>query len=299
MTTKAAAAIGTSGQPARADHKHDVSTAAAVELTDSTNAEGAATSLARSNHTHAHGNRGGGTLHAAATTSVDGFMSAADKTAHDALVAAGPVRLTTRTITTATATADDGDNNKQIEAACTTADCVITLDAGTEGTSFVVTAIDDEFFASFVAGATVTIESAGDIPAAPAITARYRSATVRYISATLIRIDGVINVAVAPRSLQKTVTTTTYTLLPADHGYTIRFTNVAGCDVLINTASALGAGFVCNLFRDTVGLLQLDAASTVTFKTPSTYGGSGPSNQNESMIIEMFSDSVGTIYGNL
>lgn len=77
--TKAAAAIGTSGQPARADHKHDITTAAAIELTDATNAEGAATSLARSNHTHAHGNRSGGTLHADATDSVAGFMSAAMK----------------------------------------------------------------------------------------------------------------------------------------------------------------------------------------------------------------------------
>jgi len=63
-----------------------VSTAAAVELTDATNAEGVASSLARSDHTHAHGNRGGGTLHAAATTGVAGFMSAADKTKLDTLV---------------------------------------------------------------------------------------------------------------------------------------------------------------------------------------------------------------------
>lgn len=93
--TKAAAAIGTSGQPARADHKHDVSTAAAVELTDSTNAEGAATTLARSNHTHAHGNRGGGTLHAVAGASA-GFMP-------------GNYYDTQETWTT-TATTSDGDN---------------------------------------------------------------------------------------------------------------------------------------------------------------------------------------------
>lgn len=49
--TKAAAAIGTSGQPARADHKHDITTAAAVAV-GTANAEGNATSLARSNHTH-------------------------------------------------------------------------------------------------------------------------------------------------------------------------------------------------------------------------------------------------------
>lgn len=52
--TKAAAAIGTSGEPARADHKHDVTTAAASANPPGTaNAEGVATSLARSDHTHA------------------------------------------------------------------------------------------------------------------------------------------------------------------------------------------------------------------------------------------------------
>jgi len=84
--TKAAASAGAATTVARADHKHDVSTASAIELTDSTNSEGTATSLARSDHTHAHGNRGGGSLHAAATTSVAGFMSAADKTKLDTLV---------------------------------------------------------------------------------------------------------------------------------------------------------------------------------------------------------------------
>jgi hypothetical protein len=84
--TKAAAAAGVATTVARADHKHDVSTAAAVTLTDSSNAEGSATSLARSDHTHAHGDRSGGTLHTAATTSVNGFMSAADKTKLDSLI---------------------------------------------------------------------------------------------------------------------------------------------------------------------------------------------------------------------
>ena len=72
--TKSSAAIGTSGEPARADHKHDVSTATAIELTDSTNAEGTSTSLARADHAHAHGNRGGGSLHALAAVTGAGFM---------------------------------------------------------------------------------------------------------------------------------------------------------------------------------------------------------------------------------
>lgn len=84
--TKAAAAAGAATTVARADHKHDVDTAAAGEITDSTNSEGSATSLARSDHGHSHGNRGGGSLHAAATGSVAGFMSAADKAKLDTLV---------------------------------------------------------------------------------------------------------------------------------------------------------------------------------------------------------------------
>jgi len=50
--TRAAASVGSSSEAARQDHKHDVSTAAAVS-TGSANAEGTATSLSRSDHTHA------------------------------------------------------------------------------------------------------------------------------------------------------------------------------------------------------------------------------------------------------
>jgi len=51
--TKAAAAIGTSGEPARADHKHDVTTAAPSTGIGGANSEGSATSIARSDHNHA------------------------------------------------------------------------------------------------------------------------------------------------------------------------------------------------------------------------------------------------------
>ena len=62
-----------------------LSDAAAAEVTDSSNGAGSAISVSRSDHTHAHGNRGGGSLHPAATTSVAGFLSASDKTKLDAL----------------------------------------------------------------------------------------------------------------------------------------------------------------------------------------------------------------------
>ena len=51
--TKAAAAVGVGTTAARADHKHDITTAAAVALTvGGSNAEGSATTIARSDHTH-------------------------------------------------------------------------------------------------------------------------------------------------------------------------------------------------------------------------------------------------------
>lgn len=80
---KSAAAAGTSTRAARADHKHDVSTAAPVTIS-SANAEGVATTISRSDHVHAHGAQGGGTQHAVATTVTAGFMSAADKVKLDA-----------------------------------------------------------------------------------------------------------------------------------------------------------------------------------------------------------------------
>lgn len=51
--TKAAPVTGTSGEPARADHKHDITTAAPSVGIGGSNSEGAATSLARSDHGHA------------------------------------------------------------------------------------------------------------------------------------------------------------------------------------------------------------------------------------------------------
>jgi len=82
-----------------------LTTATAVTITDSTNGVGTANSLARSDHTHAHGDRGGGTLHAVATTSVAGFMSSTDKTKLDSLgasVASSVITSTPAATTSAT-----------------------------------------------------------------------------------------------------------------------------------------------------------------------------------------------------
>lgn len=50
-----------------------------------TAAVGVGTTAARADHVHAHGDQAGGTLHADATTSVAGFMSASDKTKLDSV----------------------------------------------------------------------------------------------------------------------------------------------------------------------------------------------------------------------
>lgn len=49
------------------------------------NADGVATSAARADHVHAHGSQTDGSLHAAASTTVAGFMSAADKSKLDSV----------------------------------------------------------------------------------------------------------------------------------------------------------------------------------------------------------------------
>lgn len=59
-------------------------TAAPVTISGLTNAEGVAGTFARADHLHAHGAQTDPTLHAVATGSVNGFMSAADKTFLDA-----------------------------------------------------------------------------------------------------------------------------------------------------------------------------------------------------------------------
>lgn len=80
--TKSAAVVGTSLFSARADHKHDISTAAPSTI-GTANSEGTTSSLARADHVHNHGSQTDPTHHALATTSSHGFLSATDKTKID------------------------------------------------------------------------------------------------------------------------------------------------------------------------------------------------------------------------
>lgn len=82
LTPNLTNAEGTSTSFARADHAHNVPSGSVVQIGTS-NFDGAAASFALSDHVHSHGNQTNGSLHAAATTSVNGFMSSTDKTKLD------------------------------------------------------------------------------------------------------------------------------------------------------------------------------------------------------------------------
>jgi len=86
--TKAAAAIGTSGEPARADHKHDVTTAAPGATGVATaSGDGSATTLARSDHTHQSNTSPADVTKAAAAIGTSGEPARADHK-HDVTTAA-------------------------------------------------------------------------------------------------------------------------------------------------------------------------------------------------------------------
>jgi hypothetical protein len=92
-----------------------LTTATAISITDSTNGIGTANSLARSDHSHAHGDRGGGSLHALVTTSVDGFMAATDKIKLDSLgQAVASSVITSSTASTTSSTFQDGFPSQNI-----------------------------------------------------------------------------------------------------------------------------------------------------------------------------------------
>ena len=81
-------AAGTSNTFARADHIHNIPSGVPVQIGTS-NVQGSATTFSLADHVHNHGNQTVGTLHAAVTTSVNGFMSATDKTKLDTITTPG------------------------------------------------------------------------------------------------------------------------------------------------------------------------------------------------------------------
>lgn len=82
LCNASAGTAGGDGLFAHGNHRHEIevgNAASVAEVTDSAASAGVGSKLARIDHAHAHGVRGGGTLHAEATSSVAGFMPAADR----------------------------------------------------------------------------------------------------------------------------------------------------------------------------------------------------------------------------
>lgn len=91
--TKSAAVVGVATTFARADHKHDIATAAPSSI-GTANSEGASTNLARADHVHNHGAQTDGSLHAAAVAGgASGFITGSDQTKLNG-IAAGAAAVT-------------------------------------------------------------------------------------------------------------------------------------------------------------------------------------------------------------
>lgn len=115
------AAVGSGPKLAFEDHNHSLSTGSPVAV-GTTNNDGTSTAASRADHVHAHGSQTDGTLHAAATTSVAGFLSAADKTKLDGVAtgATNVVKATAAELNTGTddakfATALGLENSKYLD----------------------------------------------------------------------------------------------------------------------------------------------------------------------------------------
>ena len=91
-----------------------------------TNQDGSSGLHTQSDHVHAHGDQPGGSLHAVVTTSVDGFMSAADKTKLDSLVGTnGGTEFTSVTVSTTSGTFQDAFTGQNLTVPATGAYMII------------------------------------------------------------------------------------------------------------------------------------------------------------------------------
>ena len=95
----ASAHVGVEPIGASIDHQHGIAAGTAVSI-GTTNTEGVAASVARSDHTHNHGQQTDGYHHAIATTSTHGFLSAPDKTKLDSALNSLQQITATNTIST-------------------------------------------------------------------------------------------------------------------------------------------------------------------------------------------------------
>ena len=116
-------AVKSAAQGTESLRQIDTATPAAI----GTAAAGSSVKAAASDHVHAHGSQTDGSLHAAATTSVAGFMSAAQVTAHNALVVAAPAQAE-QVVSTSTATVSA--NTTRVRVTYSGGGCTLTFASG-------------------------------------------------------------------------------------------------------------------------------------------------------------------------
>jgi hypothetical protein len=123
---------------------------------------GTGSESAREDHVHAHGNQGGGSEHAVATTSVAGFLSATDKTKLDGLSNtnlsnATPVNVSTTAGSSGTSgDASRADHKHSIDTAAPSASAVQVGNAAAEGSSSSLSRADHIHAVSVGTPVTVT-----------------------------------------------------------------------------------------------------------------------------------------------
>lgn len=207
-------APGTSANLVREDHVHNVPTAIAVDITDSTNSQGVSASFSRADHQHAHGNRGGGPLHALVTTLVAGFMSAPDKVKLDGIAtgatntplsAVPPVNVNKSTALVGISTsAARSDHKHDID----TAAAVTISTSNTEGVSSSLARADHTHQLFAIANNTMLANISGSAaaPVSTTLTSLLDS-TLSNVQGSVIYRDGSVWTTLSPGTSGQVLTT--------------------------------------------------------------------------------------------
>ena len=330
-TTKAAAAVGVATDAARSDHKHDVSTAAPPAAGVGTaSGEGVATTLARSDHTHQSNTTPSTTVVSTAAigvstqparadhrhnistaapsgtavrignTAATGTSTAVARSDHSHTVAAGvPVALTDATSAEGSAVTfarSDHQHSHGTRAGGTLhAVAVASVSAGfisaaDQAKLDAVEAAADVTDATNVAAAGALMLTGGAMTGAITTSSTFDGRDVATDGAKL----DTLGIPVASRE----ETGTTYTLADADHGLTLKFTNVSGCVITVPTGLANGFTVLC--MRSTAAAVTFDSGSAgITFENPASYTADGPGEQNKGMVIEVTDTNTVTVHGDL
>jgi len=231
-------------------------------------APGVAGLASRDDHVHAHGNQAGASLHAVATPSVAGFMSAADKTALDGLSAGVPSNTPPVNVTKAAASAGAASevSRQDHKHDITTATAVeLTDSTNAEGAATSLARSNHTHAHGNRSGGSLHAAAAGDVGGAGAA----GFATAAHINA----LGGFRGV--------NAQTGTAYTAVADDAGKVITRSNVGASTQSIptNAVTPYPIGTVLPFFNRNVGEVTIDGAGTtlvpedgktLVMRTPST-----------------------------